>query len=395
METNQKPQKESWARRSAHRAFSAVFFACLCALGLAAIFGKPEPGISEREQRRLTARPELTAEALRSGTYQEAYEAYLSDRMPGRDWLYSRCQEVRYFCGLRSFGSFLAGKDGSVLAVPEEWSEEKRAQLIAELLEFARKYPDSRQFVCIAPEAATVVPEWLPKGVTVVDQQEQYRQFFEALRAEAGKEADAPQIFCLDAAECLRKAEGVQLYYRSDHHWTTRGAYAVAERLISQMGFAPEEADYEWTVATEDFYGTTASGSGLYRKKDRIELCMPKDVQVVVQYVQEKTKAAGCFSKEGLEGAQPYEVFFGGNFGELVLQTNSYGKGTLLILKDSFANCLIPMLLPYYSKIVVVDPRYYNGEWELLFQSVSGCDVLWLFRQNTLAEMQLSILHTY
>lgn len=390
---DQKEKKGSLSRHAAQRAFALAFFACLCGLGLAAVFGKPEPGISEREQRRLTARPELTADGLRSGNYQETYETYLSDRMPGRDWLYSRCQELRYLCGLRSFGGFLAGADGSVLAAPEDWSEEKRGELISELLEFAREFPDSRQFVCIAPEAASVIPEWLPKGMTVVDQREQYRQFCEALSAEAQKEAAAPKIVCVDAAECLRHAPDGQLYYRSDHHWTTRGAWAVAKEMISQMGFRPDDHAYEWTVATEDFYGTTASGSGLYRKKDRIELCMPKDVKVLVQYVQEQTKAAGCFSQQGLEGAQPYEVFFGGNFGELVLQTNAYDRGTLLVVKDSFANCLLPMLLPYYSKIVVVDPRYYTGEWELLLQSVAGCDVLWLFRQNTLCGLSLTALH--
>lgn len=391
----QREKKESLARRGAQRAFALVFFACLCGLGLAAVFGKPEPGISEREQRRLTARPEPSADALCSGKYQEAYEAYLSDRMPGRDWLYSRCQEIRYFCGLRAFGTFLAGRDGSVLAAPKEWSEEKRGELISELLALAREFPDSRQFVCIAPEAAAVIPEWLPKGVTVTDQREQYRQFCEALSAEAEKEAAAPKIVCVDAAECLRGASEGQLYYRSDHHWTTRGAWAVAKELIARMGFQPDEPEYIWTVASEDFYGTTASGSGLYRKKDRIELCMPKDVKVLVQYVQEQTKAAGCFSRQGVEGAQPYEVFFGGNFGEMILQTNAYDKGTLLVVKDSFANCLLPMLLPYYSKIVVVDPRYYAGDWDLLLQSVAGCDVLWLFRQNTLTELSLSALRGY
>lgn len=35
--------------------------------------------------------------------------------------------------------------------------------------------------------------------------------------------------------------------------------------------------------------------------------------------------------------------------------------GTLVVYKDSFANCLLPLLSQHFRRIIAVDARYYNG----------------------------------
>ena len=56
---------------------------------------------------------------------------------------------------------------------------------------------------------------------------------------------------------------------------------------------------------------------------------------------------------------------------------------TLLVLKDSYANCMIPMLAPYFSQIIVIDPRYFNDSVEGCMQDYGVTHVLFLYNLNT------------
>ena len=53
-------------------------------------------------------------------------------------------------------------------------------------------------------------------------------------------------------------------------------------------------------------------------------------------------------------------------------------------MKDSYANCLVPMLLPYFKTVIMVDPRYYRGNFDQLMERETVTDMLWLYNANTL-----------
>ena len=59
------------------------------------------------------------------------------------------------------------------------------------------------------------------------------------------------------------------------------------------------------------------------------------------------------------------------------------GGRRLLVLKDSYANCFLPFLAPYYREIVVVDPRYYYDDLAMLVETEEITDVLYLYNANT------------
>ena len=79
-------------------------------------------------------------------------------------------------------------------------------------------------------------------------------------------------------------------------------------------------------------------------------------------------------------------MFLGGNFPEIRIENTLLNGRTLLVLKDSYANCLIPFLTADYQKIVVVDPRYFTGDLEVLMGAEGVNEILVLYNAETLAE---------
>ena len=84
-----------------------------------------------------------------------------------------------------------------------------------------------------------------------------------------------------------------------------------------------------------------------------------------------------------METRDKYALFFGGNYAQVKINTPIEENRTLLILKDSYANCLVPFLAPHYRTIIMVDPRYYYGNLEELIQVEGVQEVLYLYNANT------------
>ena len=83
---------------------------------------------------------------------------------------------------------------------------------------------------------------------------------------------------------------------------------------------------------------------------------------------------------------EKYEVFFGGNFSRIVLNTTTLNGKKLLIFKDSFANCFIPLLTPHYETIVIIDPRYFTDDINDILSDTDFTDLLYLYNVNTFLE---------
>ena len=78
------------------------------------------------------------------------------------------------------------------------------------------------------------------------------------------------------------------------------------------------------------------------------------DVRVINHETGENKN--GFYDLEALKITDKYRVFLGGNYSHLSIKS-SQKKPTLLLVKDSFANSLIPFLALHYD-IEVIDPRY-------------------------------------
>ena len=110
-----------------------------------------------------------------------------------------------------------------------------------------------------------------------------------------------------------------------------------------------------------------------------------------VHYESQNKTTVSVFDTEKLEQKNQYEVFLGGNFDKIVIRTLSQSEDTLLLFKDSYANCLIPMLTPYFSKIVIIDPRYFSDSLQNITDDTDFTHILFVYNLNTfLADKSLA-----
>ena len=116
-----------------------------------------------------------------------------------------------------------------------------------------------------------------------------------------------------------------------------------------------------------------------------MDVFLPRDEvpSSVVNYVDEQKKTASFYDTSQLETSDKYAMFFGGNHSKVVITTPTEENRTLLIIKDSYANSLVPFLAPFYRKIVLVDPRYFYDDLEELIQVEEIQEVLYLYNANT------------
>jgi len=158
----------------------------------------------------------------------------------------------------------------------------------------------------------------------------------------------------------------LNLYYRTDHHWTTGGAYLAYQKLMENMGYTPLPLTaFEHTVLSDNFYGTLRAHSGAWWiAPDRIDGYTPEgDVRVEI-YEENKLELTldSYFAQEHLQTSDQYRVFLDGNHAQVIIHTGNKGK-KLLLVKDSFAHSLVPFLAAHYSEIHMVDLRYYKVDY--------------------------------
>ena len=194
-------------------------------------------------------------------------------------------------------------------------------------------------------------------------------------------------ISFVDTYTTLLEHKKEDLFYRTDHHWTTLGAFYSYQRLGDFMNFTPKDSDdYDIELVSNSFNGALASKSGYDTKqKDKVRVYIPKDEndKVVVNYEEEQKKTATLYESDKLDEKDKYQVFLGGNHPIVKIDTSSTSGKTLLIFKDSYANSFVPFLTSHFSKIILVDPRYYYEDIDELMKNENVDEVLYLYNANT------------
>lgn len=379
------------------KCYVIVLFAFLAFGGLSLVFGKPRE-FSQNENRYLQKRPEITMEGILSAQVQKEMESYACDQLIGRDAWMAVATNMKRLINRNEINGVYLGKDGHLFqrlsddAVSHD-SYEKNLQMLRDFGE-RRGIPVS---FLLVPDAAIVLKDDLPKGALVFDADEYY--------------ASEGVTDLREPLEELVKS-GTDPYFRMDHHWNTDGAYIGAKTYLSsrQETMLPQEA-YGLTTVSDDFYGTSYSKvAGLCGvRADELRLPTELPGQLTVQTrgradsvslptdsgaesviwpdrLQELEKA-GIYDLSKLTGKDQYAVYFGGNYGWLKI-TNPDEKAAgkrLLILKDSFANSMVPYLLPYYETITMVDLRYFNDSFAQVMEECDPTELLVLYERTNFA----------
>lgn len=362
------------------RATAVMVLALVALLDIAFVLRRDRTA-SPLENRNLQQRPALTLQGLLSGRFESRFDSYVADQFPFRDsWVSLKSTLDRLAGQTKSNGVFL-GKDGHLIQDFTAPSEENYRRTMDALAGFLDRHDDLPQYVLIAPTALTVLPEALPALADAGDEGGYIDRLEEDL-------SETPAAF-VDLRPAFAAAKATtRLYYRTDHHWTSDAARLAYLELARAAGLPGDTDAFQRRLLSSTFQGTLSATSG-FRMEDSEDLWawVPGDgaPQAVVTWVGENRRSASLFREECLDTRDQYAVFLGGNFPEVRIETTVANDRTLLLLKDSYANCMVPLLTAGYHRIVVVDPRYFTGDLEVLMGAEGVNEILVLYNAQTLS----------
>jgi hypothetical protein len=200
-------------------------------------------------------------------------------------------------------------------------------------------------------------------------------QFFDKLEKSF---EDSPELL-VSMEDVLAGHTDEQIYYRSDHHWTGLGAWYGYASYLESLGEDTDAALKKQpdTLVTDHFYGT--SYAKVHQgQADSIYTYVPQAKLQVIYNMGEKT-GDSLFDPSYLDTEDAYSYFTGGNQALLEITGGAENGKTLLLVKDSFANCMLPYLAEDYEQIVVADPRQLNVRSSMLLDMYEPTDVLILY----------------
>lgn len=375
-----KSRRKTRNRQIFLRGISVSLFLVVLIIKLFQLF-TPDKEFSQMENRNLQTKPQVNLVRILTGRYSSSMETYVSDQFPLRQgWIQLKELSDRFLGKTESNNIFLS-EDGYLIENFIAADSENYSNLIKGLKQFAEKEPNLKQYMLIAPTAVNLYRERLPAFAPAGDQD----SFLDQLKGDA----EEAGIIFVDVRDVFRTASDIQLYYKTDHHWTTDGAYLAYQQFEETAGLEKSDVRYERMLVTDSFSGTMSASSGfrMWEKED-IYVYNPEksSVQYVINYVSEARKSASFYQTDQLEQKDKYAVFMGGNHPLVKISTTAGTGRVLLMIKDSYANCFVPFLAEHYDKILMVDPRYYYDDPGTLITSENVTDVLYLYNANGLAK---------
>ena len=351
--------------------FIFLFFVPLFLLAvLTAIL--PARSFSENENRPLAQMPALSWEGIQSGTVQSELADWFSDQVPLRDFWIQTNTTVRKLAGQKEVGGVYLVDDHYYFQrfTDESYSTGRMASVFRMMDAFVQKQ-DLPAAVMLVPSPGTVLSDKLPANAPYYDA--------DAVFDAAGRIFSCPVI---DLRACFSENAGeVQLYYRTDHHWTSQGAYLAYRAYCETLGRTPRE--YTLEQVSDHFYGTLYS-KVLDSAAQPDAVWAIKELPTVTVTYEDGTVADTPYHPERLAQKDQYTYFFGGNYGIVTIQTEAENSGKLLVIKDSFANCFVPYLLGDYSEIVMLDLRYFGGSVEDVIAQQGITEILFLYETSNL-----------
>ena len=342
--------------------FLTVMTVLYCAL--------PKSGFSETEKRELADFPEFSWETLKTGQFGTEIETYMADHMPGRS----------FFVGLGAYYDLLSGRQVTkdiyvaenkrLVEAPLRWDPAQ----IEKNLKYIQKLADKLEMpvdLMIVPSAGYIYRD----GIQNLHGEYMDDAIISSIYQQAQTNSNLRTIPLMGHFD--NHSDTFRLYYRTDHHWTSYGAYEAYAFYMESIGREPVERNAFEVELHHGFRGSTYSRSALWlTPAEDVELWKGSDLTVTVG---ENTYDSPFFP-DRLQEADMYTVFLDGNQPLVRIRNEANaGKGKLLVVRDSYANCIGPMLAESYEEVIMIDLRYYKMSASALCQAEGIDNVLVLY----------------
>ena len=350
-----------------------LFFCVLFSLPLITIL-LPKQDFSEMENRKLAQFPQFSIRTIVNRNFMDGFETYIADHFVGRDVWVGIKADSEYLMGKRENNGVFIGKHSLIRRLDEPDAESVQGN-IEGIIQFSKDH-NLPSYIMIVPTAEAIMQNELPNYAPVWNQKQFIEEIYAALKDYAAG---------IDVYSTLFSHQSEYIYYRTDHHWTTLGAFYAYQEMGNRMNFNPRAMrTFDIETATEEFFGTLYSKAG-YRhiEPDTIQLYHSniegRTYQVSIFNGEQTTEYDSMYFREFLDRKDKYSVFFGQNQPIVTVQTDDTSGRNLLIFKDSFAHSIVPLLAQNYSKITMVDLRYLNGSYLNYIDPQEYDQVLYLY----------------
>lgn len=324
----------------------------------------PENAFSENENRYLEKMPEFNFDTVTDKSFMTKFENFFADRIVMREQWIGLMNDFDRLLGKKEIKGIFT-EDGRMMQSwrTSDYSADSVSKNLSAMESFAEKYPKMKMYFMLAPNAQEIYSDTLPANCGAADQKQFIKNCYDSL----------PSLTNIDVYSGLLAAKNEYIYYRTDHHWTSYGAYIGYKAAASAMKFtAYNEDKFSVEHASNEFRGT------LYSKTldnsitpDTIDIYALANNEPQVKVSVYKSGAEpdstydNLYFREFLDVKDKYSTFLGQNVPRIDIDSDipqENDKGSLLIFKDSYAHSLIPFLAKNYSHITVLDLRYINSD---------------------------------
>ena len=336
----------------------------------------PKSNIAEVENRSAAELPQISARSILEGDFFSGLSSYISDSFPLRKELISINSKLRLLAGECEVNNVFCSGD-TLIFKGEYQNLDVAERNLSAISDMADAFSST---VAIIPRACDVPPHKLP-------------EIYSAERSlEIYKVADTYLPSAVELREKLLFAisDVVQPFYRTDHHLTTEGAYIAYKTIVEDMGYiAHDTSEFRKEIATNEFLGTAESRSALGGiTPDTITLfrCDGDDGYYIYSHKDGNTLSLYDFTS--LDKKDKYQIFLGGNHAFLSIEKKGVTRPRLLIIKDSFANAMLPFLAIDFD-LDVIDPRYCAEPVSLMTVGKEYDGIIFIFGADTLATTAL------
>ena len=325
----------------------ATIISCSLVIVILAImfFVTPDKAMSQKENRTLTQTPHFSIERLFSGEYTTELATYISDQFPARDMFVSVKAYSELALGKRENNGIIYAQN-DILIARDAIKDNRINENLQAIKEF-ENVTGAKVCAAVLPRALDVFAEYLPHIYPSESDNILWQEYFEFAKK---NNITAPNLY----DELCEKNN----YYHTDHHYNVYGAYQVYDMLGAVLSYKPKELSYfKAKKVSNDFCGTSMRASGFYMA--------PKDEITLLRYdgdddytITADGKQIQMYDMSRLSTTDQYAVFLGGNHARVDISKGE-GRPKLLVVRDSFADSLAPLLAIHYD-LIMLDLRYFT-----------------------------------
>lgn len=349
----------------------------------------PKKTFSQEENRWLAVIPRFSFQSFVDGDYLSGVNDYINDHFAFRDiFLKLNSWWEISVMGKKENNDVYIGKDGYLFEKFDFGENEKEniSNNIEYISEFAEKMNGKNipVYFMLIPNSIYINKDKLPENVEAPNQKNIIDLAYNQIN-------NTININVVDSLENENKSS--QLYFKTDHHMNSDGAYVVYKEFCktAKLQYA-ELNEFNRVTVANDFLGTFDSKAQIIGQEPDELFVYENEINTnIKEAVYDKESTQSIFNTDYLTGKDKYSFFLNGNNSKAIIRTNVNNDKRLLVIKDSYAHIMSQFLCQNYNEVHFLDPRYTNFDYEEYVEENGITDVIILYNvSNFLTDTNLS-----